>query len=72
MTGSIDRFQYKDSRRAAELAQLLEMGVSLSDATGGRIYQSDLTYLRYIQQRRVERAAMDSSSGLGGKWERVG
>jgi hypothetical protein len=70
LAGSV-RFRTREAKRIADLADLVAMGVSLHDATGGRIHVSDLNYLVRMRQWQIERANMAQTASEG-NWKRVG
>lgn len=66
----------REAAYASRIASLIEMGISLHDATDGRITQDLLNNLRHIRNFRIERQkiaqGMQSVGGSGQGFMRVG
>ena len=64
---SLQQHRNMEAAYASRIASLLEMGVSLHDATDGDITQDLLNYLRRIRNFKVERANLENKMrSMGG------
>lgn len=76
--GSIRQFNNDQARRISGLVRLLDMKVTLAEATNGKILQSDLFYIKQVHRFRLERGNLENSfaqmnNGMpGGPIKRVG